>query len=184
VDWARQAGGADYQVLDAGHLSGLTDRYEVVYARYLLSHLADPQAMVQAMVDRLTPAGWLVLEDIDFPAHSCDPPCPAFERYVELYQALVSGRGGDARLGRRLWRLAEDCGLEVTYSGVHLPLFRGGVEKRVAELTLAHIAPGLVDQGLATRQQVAQCLRELRVYRRSGSQMSLAPTFQLIARKV
>lgn len=135
------------------------------------------------MADRLKPGGYLVLEDVDFPGHTCDPPCAAFEAYVGLYGELVRRRGGDARLGRRLWRLAREAGLEVVYSGASLRLFNSGPEKRVAELTLAHIARGLLEEGLATRAQIAGWLRELRDFRRGVSQLALAPTYQLVARK-
>lgn len=167
---------------DARQLDDLKETFEVVYARYLLSHLADPQEVVAGMARRLAPGGYLVLEDVDFPGHTCDPPCPAFEAYLQLYQELVRRRGGDAGVGRRLWRLASQAGLEVVYSGVSLALFREGWEKRVAELTLAHIARGLVQQGLAERARLAEWLRQLRAHRRGPSQISLAPTYQVVAK--
>ena len=183
IERARGQGEADYAVLDVAGLDSLGQSFDVVYARYLLSHLRQPEVAVASLAARLPVGGRLVLEDVDFPGNLCDPPCPAFERYVELYQELVARRGGDARLGRRLWRLAAQAGLEVEFSGVHVALQRHGPEKRVAELTLAHIRAGLVEQGLATRSQVAALLVELRAFRRSHSQITLAPTFQVIARK-
>lgn len=177
-----QAENAEFVRGDARRLGDfLKERFQVVYARYLLSHLRDPHEVVAAMVERLTPGGYLVLEDIDFPGHTCDPPCEAFDSYLKLYQELVQRRGGDACLGRRLWRLVD--GLEIVHSGVSLSLFRDGPEKRVAELTLAHIAAGLVEYGLADRAQLAVWLHQLRQFRRGPSQISLAPTYQVVARR-
>lgn len=175
-------GPADFCLGDARRLDVLDERFQVVYARYLLSHLNDPQQVVQGMVDRLSPGGYLVLEDIDFPGHTCDPLCAAFQAYVELYTELLRRRGGNACIGRSLWRLCRQAGLEVVYSAASLKLIREGPTRRVAELTLAHIARGLVEEGLVDRARLAQLLLELRDFRRSESQMCLAPTYQVLAR--
>lgn len=175
-------GPAEFLQGDARRLDLLEEHFHVVYARYLLSHLSDPQQVVNGMVNRLCPGGYLVLEDIDFPGHTCHPPCAAFQAYVELYTELVGRRGGNACLGRSLWSLCRKAGLEVVYSGASVRLFRAGPEKRVAELTLAHIARGLVEEGLVARGRLAMLLRELRDFRRGESQMCLAPTYQVVAR--
>ena len=50
--------------------------YDLVYGRFILSHLASRVATVGAMRDALRPGGILVLEDIDFAGAFCHPPHP------------------------------------------------------------------------------------------------------------
>jgi SAM-dependent methyltransferase len=64
--------------------------YDLVFARYLLSHLPRPQRAVELMVRAVRPGGRLVLEDVFFPGHICYPANAAFDRYLELYQAVAS----------------------------------------------------------------------------------------------
>src|SRR5579872_1087619 len=72
---------------------------DVVYARFLLTHLTDPAALVPAMRAHLRPGGLIIVEDIDFRGHVAEPASPAFARYVELYTASVRNRGADANIG-------------------------------------------------------------------------------------
>ncbi|MGH7517047.1 MAG: class I SAM-dependent methyltransferase [Gemmatimonadales bacterium] len=53
-----------------------TDTYDLVYGRFILSHLADRQTVVRRMYAALRSGGVLVLEDIDFAGAFCHPPTP------------------------------------------------------------------------------------------------------------
>lgn len=182
LEAARQLGAVDYRCLDVRQLSQLSQQFQLISARYLLSHLADPARAVDGMVAHLQPGGYLVLEDVDFPGYSCHPPCPAFERYLQLYQECARRRGGDARLGRKLSSLVPPE-LQLLHFGVVQPLHLKGPERRVPELTLSQIGSALAEFGLASRGELAGLLRELRSWRRQPGMVSLAPTYQLIAQK-
>jgi 2-polyprenyl-3-methyl-5-hydroxy-6-metoxy-1,4-benzoquinol methylase len=47
--------------------------FDLVYARFLLTHLADPAEAVARLVARLEPGGVLVVEDIDCSGHFLPP---------------------------------------------------------------------------------------------------------------
>jgi 2-polyprenyl-3-methyl-5-hydroxy-6-metoxy-1,4-benzoquinol methylase len=76
--------------------------YDVVYARFLLSHVADPAPVVERMVRALKPGGTAIIEDIDFAGHFCHPPSTAHDRYVALYRSTPAdaARRGGTRTGR------------------------------------------------------------------------------------
>lgn len=50
--------------------------YDIVYGRFILSHLAARATVVSRMVEALRPGGVLALEDIDFSGAFCHPPRP------------------------------------------------------------------------------------------------------------
>ena len=83
----------------------------LVYIRFVLTHLARPQDMLAQAWQALAPGGVLIVEDIDYDGKFTDPPCPAYDRYGEIYIALAQKRGGDPFIGRKLVRLLEDAGL-------------------------------------------------------------------------
>ena len=60
--------------------------YDIVYARFLLTHLPDPAAALHRMVKSTRPGGVVVVEDIDYSGAFSYPRCPALERHVTLYR--------------------------------------------------------------------------------------------------
>ena len=96
--------------------------YDLVYARYLLSHLPRPQRAVEVMVRAVRPVGSLVLEDVCFPGHVCYPANAAFERYLELYQAVARAKeGGTRRSGLACWEWCLRPGWSRCASGSSCP---------------------------------------------------------------
>jgi ubiquinone/menaquinone biosynthesis C-methylase UbiE len=159
--------------------------YDLVYARYLLSHLPRPEQVIEVMTRALRPGGLLVVEDVYFPGHICYPPNAAFDRYLQLYQAAArSKEGADAAIGPRLLGLALDAGLAEVRVGLVVPIFRDGEGKRVAQVTMEHIREAVVGAELATSDEVEAIVGELgRIAADDRTLMSMAPTFQAWGRK-
>jgi len=59
------------------------ERYDLVYARFIVSHLADRPAIVAAARRALRAGGRLVLEDIGFSGAFCCPPNDGYARSEE-----------------------------------------------------------------------------------------------------
>jgi SAM-dependent methyltransferase len=155
--------------------------YDLVFSRYLLSHLPRPQRALEAMVRAVRPGGRLVLEDVYFPGHVCYPPNAALDRFVELYQAVARAKeGGDAAIGVRLLEMALEAGLEEVRVGLVVPTFREGEGKWVTQITMEHIREPVVDAGLASDADVDDVVGELgRIAVDDRTLMSIAPTFQV-----
>jgi ubiquinone/menaquinone biosynthesis C-methylase UbiE len=169
-----------FRRLDAEQLAE-ESTYDIVYARYLLSHLPRPERVVEVMARALRPGALLVVEDVFFPGHVCYPPNVAFDRYVQLYQAAAKSKeGGDAAIGPRLLGMALDAGLVEVRVGLVVPTFRDGEGKRVAQVTMEHIREAVVGAELATSDEVNAIVGELsRFAADDRTLMSMAPTFQV-----
>jgi SAM-dependent methyltransferase len=137
------------------------DRFGVVYARFLLTHLPDPGEALANLCGQLAPGGALIAEDIDCTGHFCEPHSPAFWRYVELYTDTVQGRGCDPNIGPRLPGLLRDAGLGRIGVTVAQPAGISGEVKLIAPLTLEAIADAAVDAGLATADELGEIVDEL-----------------------
>lgn len=175
--------GAEFRASRADQLD-LVAGFDLVYARFLLTHLAKPEAALTRMQNAARPGGLVVIEDIDFTGHYCYPACPAFQRYVELYREVVRRKGGDADIGPRLLSMMLDAGLEDVRLRVLLPTYRDGPGKRMAEVTLEHIREAVVGAGLATNAEVDQLVDELRLFADDPrTLLSLPRIFQLWGRR-
>jgi len=73
---------------DAHRLEFASGSFDVVYARYLLEHVADPAAVVSEMHRVIRPGGRIALQENDISLLRLDPPCSAFE---EVWAAFASG---------------------------------------------------------------------------------------------
>lgn len=161
------------------------DIYDLVFGRFLLTHLPKPDEALECMARAARPGGAVFVEDIEFAAHFCYPPCLAFNRYVDLYQRAVKGRGGDADIGPRLVSLFLDAGFDEVHLEVVQPTFRSGVGKRIAAITMAHIQDAVVQQGLASAQEVESIVADLDLFTNDPRTiLSLPRIFQVWARKV
>lgn len=158
--------------------------YDFVYSRFLLTHLREPAALLVRMWQALRPGGRVVIEDIDFRGHFSFPRSAAFDRYVELYRAVVARRGADADIGPRLHAMARAAGWTPPALEVIQPAFVEGEGKEMAVVTLENIADAVVADGLAGREELERQIAELRLFTgEEGSLISLPRIFQLWSRR-
>jgi SAM-dependent methyltransferase len=129
-------------------------RFDLVYARFLLTHLRDPAAAVVRMREFLRPGGVLVVEDIDFNGSFCYPESAAHRRYVELYQQSAQRRGADPNIGPRLPGLLAAARLEKIGMNVVQPAGLEGEVKVISALTLENIADAVYAEGLASPDEM------------------------------
>jgi SAM-dependent methyltransferase len=151
-----------YQQGDAHALGFPDDSFDLVYARYVLEHVARPEAVLREMRRVVRPGGRVAVCENDITLLRFDPPCPAFDRAWELFQRYQSSLGGDSGVGRRLFRLFHDAGLsrvelsvqpEVHWQGS--PGFTGWVRNIIGNLDSARHGLDAVIVDTAVRELTA-----------------------------
>jgi SAM-dependent methyltransferase len=142
------------------------EQFDVVYARFLLSHLSDPRALIGAVHRHTRPDGVVIVEDIDFRGHFAEPGCPALQQFVELYTRSVEARGADPNIGPRLPGLLRTAGLgNVQMRLVHPAALAGGI-KLLTCVTLEDIAQAVLQDGLTTESRLRETIDELYAFAR------------------
>ena len=159
---AAQRGVANVQFhhADAREVSG-PRVFDLVYARFLLTHLSDAAGMVRRFHEQVRPNGIVAVEDIDFSGHFTYPESGAFQRFRDLYCATVIRRGGDPSVGVRLPLLLKDAGFEDIRVSIVQPMALEGDAKLMDALTLEAIAGAVLEDGLATRDEIDALARDL-----------------------
>ena len=157
---AANTGNIEFQHLDACS-SSWHEEFDLTYARFLLSHLNEPQNCLAAMVKACRLGGTIVIEDTDFAGSFCYPICAAYQRYNELYQKVVQRRGGDPNIGPKLSAMLRKAGVREVELNVIQPAHLDGEGKWMAPLTMARISDALAAEGLATGDEIQQILTGL-----------------------
>src|SRR5262245_46109692 len=140
--------------------------FDMVYARFLLTHLSDPGALLSALHRHVRPGGAIVVEDIDYRGHFAEPACPALDRKVDWYTRTVHNRGADPNIGPRLPGLLRDAGFVDVCLKLHHPVALEGGMKLLACVTLETIAEAVLGDGLATQEELDQTIAELWAFAR------------------
>jgi hypothetical protein len=138
--------------------------FDLVYARFLLTHVSDPASTLKSFYELLRPGGQVAIEDIDFSGHYTYPESRAFVRYKELYCGAVRARGGDPDIGLRLPALVKSRGFEEVEMNIVQPTGMHGEVKLVTPLTMENIADAVIREGLATRDEIDDLVNELYVF--------------------
>jgi ubiquinone/menaquinone biosynthesis C-methylase UbiE len=142
------------------------ERFDVVFSRFLLTHLAHPAALLSTMRRRIRPGGVIIVEDIDFRGHFAEPDCPALRKFVDLYTESVRRRGGDANIGPRLPALLREAGFaDVQTKLVHPVALEGGI-KLLTCVTLESIAEAVLHDDLTTEDELRETIAELDAFAR------------------
>ncbi len=138
--------------------------FDVVYTRFLLTHLANPLRLLTSVRRHIRPGGVMIVEDIDFRGHFAEPECTALHRYVELYASSVRARGADPYIGPKLPDMLRAAG----FDGIQLMMFHpvalvGGI-KDLTCITLEYIADTIVGDKLIAETELKQTIAELRSF--------------------
>jgi len=143
----------EFRLDDAREISTAPE-YDLVYSRFLLTHLQEPVTAVRLFLKQLRPTGFLVLEDIDFSGSFAYPESPAFRKFFDLYNSVVRHRGGDPNMGQRLpgiLSVVQPTGLQ-------------GEVKLLNGLTMENIADAVLEDDLATPEEIDEIVKELNEY--------------------
>jgi len=81
----------------------------IVYGRYILEHLSQPELVLSNIFDVLKPGGKLFLQENAILTIQFYPECPKFEHAWKQFANLQSQLGGDAMIGIKLYQLLKQA---------------------------------------------------------------------------
>lgn len=162
---------------DVDHLDPVPGApFDLVFARLLLCHMADPVTTLGHLAALVRPGGRLVLMDYDMSRMAVRPEHPAIERGFEILTECFRRSGKDADAGLRLGQYLAAAGLPAPDGYEIEPLF-GSVPSIGAKLdsVLASLTAAAAALGIAQRDEVAAIRAEIRACARSGAHTALGP---------
>ena len=159
------------------------EAFDLVYSRFLLIHLQDPEAALRETQELLKPQGIIAIEDGDLTSASSEPRSKLAE-FSKLFGALGPKWGVDYTLGRRLFHMvlnARFSSVEITFNQ---PVIAHGENKRLLELSVAEAGPSFVAAGLVSQQELDKTVAEMRRLGEDRTVLAIMPRMsQVSARK-
>ena len=155
-----------YVQADAHALAFRDDTFDLVYARYVLEHVANPEAVLREMRRVLCHGGRVAVLENDVSLIRFDPPCPVFDRVWGAFVDLQRRLGGDALIGRRLFRLLRSAGFRDVMLSVQpeahwhgSPAWAAWVTNIIGNVESAR--QSLVKEGLSGKAEIDDAVTEL-----------------------
>ncbi len=151
---------------DAHRLPFAAESFDLAYCRYVLEHVADPEAVLNEMRRVLRDNGRIVAMENDISAMRYDPPSAAFDEVWNAFAELQRRIGGDGLIGRKLFRMLRHAGFrdielsiepEVHWAGS--PGFEAWIENQLGNLRGGYDA--LIESGLASRERIDEAIADL-----------------------
>jgi len=179
---ARELGNVEFRALDVRDWDE-PGGYDVVYTRFLLQHLSQPDSLLRRMWSAIAEGGVLIVEDADFDGWCCDPPNEGFALFTDAYQRVLQRRGGDHAIGRKLHRYFLAAGIPDPQMMLVQPVHQGEA-KTLAWSTLEATADAIIAEGLTTADELAGALSSLRAFTDDPRTLICGPrVFQLWCRR-
>ena len=101
-DRASAVGGEEYVAADATgmplRIAGVRAQPDLIYARFLASHLPKPERASSGWAKKLEPGGLLLIEEVD----SISTNVAAFDEYLRIVSELLAQYGNELFVGARL----------------------------------------------------------------------------------
>ncbi|HTK75469.1 MAG TPA: methyltransferase domain-containing protein [Gemmataceae bacterium] len=168
--------GANASFLEASATdTGLpSESFDLIYSRFLLIHLAEPERALREMRRLLKPDGILVCEDGDLTTSGSMPPS-ALDAFADLWGRLGPKRGVDYTLGRRLYELVAAAGFAAPEITFNQPVVERGENKRLLELSVAEAGPAFVEAGLISAEELRRTLADMRRLTEDDSVVAVMP---------
>ena len=160
------------------------EKYDLVYTRFLLTHLNRPQTAIEKMKMAVKSGGLIAVEDIEFSGHFCYPKCSAFDKYIELYQQVVKNKEGDPEIGPKLPGILRQAGFKKVNLNLVQPTFMEGEGKLVAQITMEKIREAILEQALSSPNEIDTIISEIKEFTQNPETIiSLPRIFQVWGRK-
>jgi SAM-dependent methyltransferase len=99
-----------FAVGDVHALDFPDDSFDVVHAHQVLQHVGDPVTALREMRRVTKPGGIVAVRDSDYAAFTWFPQLPELTEWLELYERVARGNGGEPDAGRRLLSWAHAAG--------------------------------------------------------------------------
>lgn len=159
------------------------ESFDLVYSRFLLIHLADPESALREMHDLLKPNGVFVCEDGDLTTAGSEP-ASQLEAFSNLFGRLGPMWGVDYKLGSRLFQMVLAANFPKPQIVFNQPVIAEGENKRLLELSVAEAGPSFIAAGLITNEELAETLSAMKMLAEDETVLALMPRMsQVWARK-
>ena len=150
-----EAGGhrnVEFRTADLFDLPFGEQHFDHVFLCFVLEHVAEPAAALQAIHRVLRPGGTITVIEGDHGSWFCHPHTPESSRAVQCLVDLQARLGGDSLVGRRLYPLLADAGfrrVHISPRMVYVDNSRPDLVEGFSKNTFIAMVEGVRDQAVS-----------------------------------
>ena len=178
-----------FLVGDAMKLPFRDDRFDLAFSQMTLAWVGDAAGAVGEQARVVRPGGLVAAVDVDFDAAVWYPELPAFRETRAAYCRFFKNRGADPYIGRKLYALLTNAGLEGVELQTHAFTAYGAEDETMSNMVahevgrLESTGAELADKGLASQPEIEQAVAELKGLLNDPGTMWLGNLFACTGRK-
>ncbi|WP_314103381.1 methyltransferase domain-containing protein [uncultured Frigoribacterium sp.] len=164
------------------------DTFDVVHAHQVLQHVADPVGALREMRRVARPGGVVAAREVDYHGTVWAPESPGLDRWMDVYQQVHRGNGGEPDAGRRLKGWALEAGLEAVVSTASSWCFASDEERTwwgdswASRATESAFHGDAIAKGVATDAELHAIADAWRAWRDAPDGWLLMPHGEIVAR--
>lgn len=152
-----------FQELDLAHLGELSERFDRIHCRLVLSHMPwnTIEKILPIFLSKLAPNGALVLEEIStVDSLKCTPSSEAYDLWVKYFEKQFLAQGSDRSPGNRIHEHLKSNGYDVTCKLIQ-PILTEKGEKRIYALGGRSLLQNFVEKNIATVEEMSEVIKKL-----------------------
>ena len=155
---------------DVEHLPFAKNKFDIVYGRYILEHLSNPEIALKEIYEVLKPDGKIYLQENAILTMQFYPACPKFDYAWNKFADLQSKLGGDAMIGIKLYQLLKQASfynIEASFAPeIHYPekeSFTDWIDNLIGNLESAKF--NLIEYELLSESEFEDAILELNEFK-------------------
>ncbi|MBD8726358.1 methyltransferase domain-containing protein [Frigoribacterium sp. CFBP 13707] len=178
----------EFVVADVFALPFDDDSFDVVHAHQVLQHVGDPVAALREMRRVTVPGGAVAAREVDYHGTVWAPASAGLDRWMDVYQQVHRGNGGEPDAGRALRGWALEAGFTDVSCTASSWCFSTDDERTwwgdswAARATESAFAADAVARGVATAAELEAIADAWRAWRDAPDGVLMMPHGEMIAR--
>ena len=108
----KQISNAKFMIADACNLDFDSQTFDIAYSRFLFQHVKEPKEPLRQMIRITKPRGFVMVEDCDLFTWLVYPKNESVSKLWHWYESIQLERGTDPEIGRKLYAMFLEEGLE------------------------------------------------------------------------
>jgi SAM-dependent methyltransferase len=141
-------------------------RFDLIYTRFTLTHMANPDEALKNLLEKLKPGGYIVCEDmLGYDGIFGCPGDPAMDDFIAYAKLIPRIAGVEFLVGRRLPEMLEQQGLEIVAAASRQPLLREREDMRFWTMPYDKVfIQNCVNSGVVAREKLERIIDALNDY--------------------
>jgi len=149
--------------ISAENLTELNQCFDIVFCRFVLCHLPQPEQILREICECVKPGGHLVNEELArIDTAMSYPEQPAYTEFASLARKVVIDPTVDKEIGKRLPPLLKQQGFSIVEGRFFHPIQFSNEQKQLITMSAEEFAPFVIKSGVKTKEEIEQLIAELK----------------------